>query len=165
MAALFVAPAQSQKSGRAEILFESARQKETLEGDLKGAIEQYRKIARTSDRALAAKALLRWAAVEREAGEVRKLDSTGFCLGMFADVAFEARQHILDPGDLLCLYTDGITDALEPGEAAVRALTEKKLVIGEALIGLANLLEAGVALDLARRARAIDRGGGTSAPD
>ena len=60
-----------------------------------------------------------------QAGEVRKLDSTGFCLGMFADVAFEARQHRLDPGDLLCLYTDGIT---ESRDAAKREFGEEGLV-------------------------------------
>jgi serine phosphatase RsbU (regulator of sigma subunit)/anti-sigma regulatory factor (Ser/Thr protein kinase) len=59
------------------------------------------------------------------AGEVRKLDSTGFCLGMFAEVAFETRQHKLDPGDLLCLYTDGIT---ESRDALKREFGEEGLV-------------------------------------
>ncbi|MBI3698370.1 MAG: hypothetical protein HY238_26470, partial [Acidobacteria bacterium] len=38
LAALLSVPGQAQKSSRAEVLLESARQKETLEGDLKGAI-------------------------------------------------------------------------------------------------------------------------------
>ncbi|MDH4197721.1 MAG: SpoIIE family protein phosphatase [Candidatus Aminicenantes bacterium] len=59
------------------------------------------------------------------AGEVRRLDSTGFCLGMFADVAFESGRVKLEPGDLLCLYTDGIT---ESRDAAKREFGEEGLV-------------------------------------
>ncbi len=58
------------------------------------------------------------------AGKVRRLESTGFCLGMFSDVAFEARRHQLEPGDLLCLYTDGIT---ESRDAAKREFGEEGL--------------------------------------
>ena len=43
-------------------------------------------------------------------GGVEKLDSTGFCLGMFDDSKYEPRELALGPGDLLCLYTDGITE-------------------------------------------------------
>jgi len=59
------------------------------------------------------------------AGDVRRLDSTGFCLGMFADVAFEAKKQKLEPGDILCLYTDGIT---ESRDAAKREFGEEGLV-------------------------------------
>src|SRR5687768_13075840 len=60
IAALLSMPGQAQKTSRAEVLFESARQKETLEGDLKGAIELYRKAAAEAgkDRATGAQALL-----------------------------------------------------------------------------------------------------------
>jgi serine phosphatase RsbU (regulator of sigma subunit) len=45
------------------------------------------------------------------AGGVRSLDSTGFCLGMFPSVSYETRTVRLEPGDILCLYTDGITES------------------------------------------------------
>ena len=45
------------------------------------------------------------------AGGTRFLDSTGFCLGMFQSVSYETRVVRLEPGDILCLYTDGITES------------------------------------------------------
>src|SRR5258706_9736064 len=48
-----------QKGGRTDLQLQAAINKETVEGDLKGAIEQYKKIAQGSDRAVAAKALVR----------------------------------------------------------------------------------------------------------
>src|SRR6266700_1900554 len=48
----------AQASRTAEVQFKAAQHKEQVEGDLKGAIEQYKKIAQGSDRAVAAKALV-----------------------------------------------------------------------------------------------------------
>jgi sigma-B regulation protein RsbU (phosphoserine phosphatase) len=48
-------------------------------------------------------------------GEVRRLDSTGFCLGMFSGVDYAAGSVHLAPGDLLCLFTDGITEGRNAG--------------------------------------------------
>jgi serine phosphatase RsbU (regulator of sigma subunit) len=42
---------------------------------------------------------------------VTRLDPTGFCLGMFPAVAYEVSQVTLDKGDMVVLFTDGITDA------------------------------------------------------
>src|SRR5260370_37917540 len=42
----------------ADVQFKAAQHKEEVEGDLKGAIEQYKKIAQSGDRTLAAKALV-----------------------------------------------------------------------------------------------------------
>ncbi len=60
VAAGLIIPASGQKNDRAEVLFEAARQKELLEGNLPAAIEDYKKIVanHADDRALAAKALL-----------------------------------------------------------------------------------------------------------
>jgi serine phosphatase RsbU (regulator of sigma subunit) len=44
-------------------------------------------------------------------GTVARLDPTGFCLGMFPAVAYEISQVTLDKGDMVVLFTDGITDA------------------------------------------------------
>ncbi len=43
-------------------------------------------------------------------GGVRRLESTGFCLGMFSGVEYGSGSVRLAPGDLLCLFTDGITE-------------------------------------------------------
>jgi tetratricopeptide (TPR) repeat protein len=47
------------KDDRAEVALQAAIKKETIDGDLKGAIEQYQRIAQSTNRAVAAKALLR----------------------------------------------------------------------------------------------------------
>jgi serine phosphatase RsbU (regulator of sigma subunit) len=44
------------------------------------------------------------------AGGVRSLDSTGFCLGMFPSVSYETKTVGFEPGEILCLYTDGIIE-------------------------------------------------------
>src|SRR5579862_3488658 len=44
---------------KAEVALRAAIEKETVQGDLKGAIEQYKKLANNSDHAVAAKALIR----------------------------------------------------------------------------------------------------------
>ncbi|MBP1778188.1 MAG: hypothetical protein H6Q86_4199, partial [candidate division NC10 bacterium] len=54
--------ASAQKPGRADVALEAAAKKEMVDGDLKGAIEQYQKVIAefsTTDRASAAKALVR----------------------------------------------------------------------------------------------------------
>lgn len=43
-------------------------------------------------------------------GGVQRLESTGFCLGMFSGVDYRSDSVRLAPGDLLCLFTDGITE-------------------------------------------------------
>ncbi|MGZ5439224.1 MAG: SpoIIE family protein phosphatase, partial [Candidatus Aminicenantales bacterium] len=44
-------------------------------------------------------------------GPARLLESTGLCLGMFPDQSYEERRIVMGPGDLLCLYTDGIVES------------------------------------------------------
>jgi serine phosphatase RsbU (regulator of sigma subunit) len=44
-------------------------------------------------------------------GEVRWLEGTGLCLGMLPGSAYEVRTEAMRPGDLLVLYTDGITES------------------------------------------------------
>lgn len=59
----------------ADVRLKAAQHKEEVEGDLKGAIEEYRKIAQNSDRAIAAKALIRMAGCYQKLGhaEARKV--------------------------------------------------------------------------------------------
>lgn len=47
-------------------------------------------------------------------GELTRLPATGVALGMFEQSVFAAQSTILDPGDLLLLYSDGITEAENP---------------------------------------------------
>ncbi len=45
-------------------------------------------------------------------GRIRTLDGTGMCLGMLPSMTYETATAPFGPGDLLCLYTDGITEAM-----------------------------------------------------
>lgn len=48
-------------------------------------------------------------------GEIRWLESPpGFFLGIMEDAQFETSRMILTPGDTLFLYTDGVTEAMNP---------------------------------------------------
>jgi sigma-B regulation protein RsbU (phosphoserine phosphatase) len=47
-------------------------------------------------------------------GEVRRLPPSGPAVGMLPGVAFEVRRERLEPGDLLLLFTDGVTEARDP---------------------------------------------------
>ena len=50
------------------------------------------------------------------ASGVRRLASSQGCiLGVFADAAYEDMSCAIAPGDILLLYTDGITEAMNPG--------------------------------------------------
>jgi sigma-B regulation protein RsbU (phosphoserine phosphatase) len=43
-------------------------------------------------------------------GQVRRLDPTGFCLGMFPAVSYDIAEVTVEKGETIVLYTDGITD-------------------------------------------------------
>jgi phosphoserine phosphatase RsbU/P len=45
-----------------------------------------------------------------KSGGLRRLDSTGLALGMFPDVRYESGTVRIEPGDLVCFFTDGITE-------------------------------------------------------
>jgi sigma-B regulation protein RsbU (phosphoserine phosphatase) len=52
-----------------------------------------------------------WPAIVVGHGGVLRIESTGLPLGMFSDADFSATRLYLDPGDMLFLYTDGLTEA------------------------------------------------------
>jgi serine phosphatase RsbU (regulator of sigma subunit) len=45
---------------------------------------------------------------------VESLGTGGFLLGVFPDAVYELGEVSLDPGDLLVLYSDGVTEAMDP---------------------------------------------------
>jgi Tol biopolymer transport system component len=59
----------AQKADQADVAFQAAINKEMVQGDLKGAIDQYKKLADGSDKAIAAKALLRMAGCYEKLGQ------------------------------------------------------------------------------------------------
>ena len=70
---LAISPAQAQqKPVDLEVQFKAAERKEQVDGDLKGAIEQYRQIVAQSgaNRSIAAKSLLRMAECYQKQGDV-----------------------------------------------------------------------------------------------
>ncbi len=52
----------------------------------------------------------------RADGRVEELGSGGVPLGLLPGSRYQAREVTVDPGDLLCLYSDGITEAESPEE-------------------------------------------------
>ena len=60
------------------------------------------------------------------AGKVKaRLKPTGPAVGMLSNMVFETQQVILEPGDLLFTFTDGVLDARNP---ASQLFTEKSLL-------------------------------------
>src|SRR5512140_9763 len=97
--ALAAAP---QRNGQADVLFERAVQKETADGDLKGAIEMYRKLAAGANRAVAAKALIRMGQCYEKLGDADARKAYERVVREFADqkdAVAEARRRLGDkPG-------------------------------------------------------------------
>jgi len=53
--------------------------------------------------------------VFRSDGRLETLNSGGLLLGMLSDMKYKQETITLDPGDVVVLYTDGITEAVGPG--------------------------------------------------
>jgi phosphoserine phosphatase RsbU/P len=51
----------------------------------------------------------------RADGSVEPLSGGGLALGMFPDLGYEERRCRMEPGDLLVLFSDGVTEASSPG--------------------------------------------------
>jgi len=56
------------------------------------------------------------ALLARAAGEVERLTASGPPLGVLAGASYQEHATALGPGDLLLVYTDGITEAADPDE-------------------------------------------------
>jgi sigma-B regulation protein RsbU (phosphoserine phosphatase) len=76
-------------------------------------------------------------------------------IGAMEDYAYQEESHLLRPGDLLLLYTDGVTEAMDPTEA----------LFGEArLLETACLLQAQCVIDLLGCTLASIKAFGSTAP-
>ena len=67
--------------------------------------------------------------IRRHDGRYERLGATGIALGMFDQSTYTSVETRLDPGELLILYSDGITEAENPSgqpfeEAGLQALIE-----------------------------------------
>jgi sigma-B regulation protein RsbU (phosphoserine phosphatase) len=62
----------------------------------------------------------------RKSGEVELLPCSGLALGLFPKRTYEEQEFQLHEGDLLCLYSDGVTEAqdLSENEFSLERLTE-----------------------------------------
>lgn len=97
--ATMLALAQAPRSIEAQ--FKAAQHKEEVEGDLKGAIEDYNRIAGGSDRSIAAKALLRVADCHRRLGDAEARAVYQRIVKEYADqpqALVEARNRLVELG-------------------------------------------------------------------
>ena len=56
------------------------------------------------------------ALLRRTSGRLDPLRATGVPLGMFPNASWKEESVTLEPGDLLCVYTDGISEALDAAD-------------------------------------------------
>ena len=92
-----VCAASQAKDDRAEVALEAAIKKEMVDGDLRGAIEQYSKIAQSGNRAAAAKALVRMGQCQERLGEAEARKAYEKVVREYADqteAAAEARTRL-----------------------------------------------------------------------
>lgn len=94
---LQVAPAQNSAQAKAEVALRVAMETETVKGDLKGAIEQYKKLAQGSNRAVAAKALIQMGECYEKLGSSEADKQYALVISKFSDqkeAVAQARAHL-----------------------------------------------------------------------
>ena len=86
--------------------------------------------------------------VHEHTRETVRLDSSGIVLGVDKTASYTVARFDLEPGDTLCLYTDGITEARNPdaeefGDDNLAARVQSAVAIGLPADGIAeNIFEA-----------------------
>jgi sigma-B regulation protein RsbU (phosphoserine phosphatase) len=78
--------------------------------------------------------------IRRANGRYERLPATGVALGMFEHSRYESVESRLDPGDMLVLYSDGITEAEDPSgqpleETGLELVLERYAAEPPAVIG------------------------------
>jgi serine phosphatase RsbU (regulator of sigma subunit) len=79
--------------------------------------------------------------IRRRDGRYERLGSTGVALGMFEQSKFTSVDTQLAPGEMLVMYSDGITEAEDPAgrpfeESGLETVVERHAREGPAEIGL-----------------------------
>ncbi|HEX4441485.1 MAG TPA: GAF domain-containing SpoIIE family protein phosphatase [Thermoanaerobaculia bacterium] len=72
------------------------------------------------------------ALLRRRSGALDQLGATGVPLGMFPKASWKELETRLEPGDLLCVYTDGVTEALDANDQEFGLERLSKIVGAEA---------------------------------
>jgi serine phosphatase RsbU (regulator of sigma subunit) len=96
----------------------------------------------------------------RAEGSTERLESNGLPLGLFPVAEYERAEVTLAPGDLVVLYTDGITEAADADGEEFGLERLEKVVKGQArepLIALAVAIETAVEVFAEERRFADDR--------
>ena len=126
-----------QQKGQQEVALQAAIRMETVEGNLKGAIEAYRKIAGGSDRAVAARALIRMGQCYERLGNSEARNAYGRVLREFGDQVQQAEEARVRLAALGAVGGDGRQSASAPLNTG---LTLKKIDFpGQGLTNFARL--------------------------
>jgi sigma-B regulation protein RsbU (phosphoserine phosphatase) len=72
------------------------------------------------------------ALLRRASGTIEPLKATGVPLGMFPNAAWKEEAVTLESGDLLCVYTDGVSEALDAADEEFGLERLGKLLVPEA---------------------------------
>jgi sigma-B regulation protein RsbU (phosphoserine phosphatase) len=56
------------------------------------------------------------ALLRKSSGDVERINATGVPIGMFPNATWREESVVMERGDLLCVYSDGITEALDAAE-------------------------------------------------
>jgi phosphoserine phosphatase RsbU/P len=85
---------------------------------------------------------------------------TGPIVGVIPDAQFTAGETVMEPNDLLCIYTDGVTDALNTDQVPfgrqqlIDLLMEEKMpgftcdtLLGDIALNLSQFIGAAVQFD------------------
>jgi len=80
--------------------------------------------------------------IRRRAGSIERLESSGLPLGILESATYREESGRLEPGDLIVMYTDGVTEAEDPGgeEFGVDRVADVVAAAEEDADGLCNRL-------------------------
>jgi sigma-B regulation protein RsbU (phosphoserine phosphatase) len=73
--------------------------------------------------------------------EIIPLNTEGFFVGVFKDTKFEEREVLLESGDRILFYTDGITEAKNAQMEEFGEERLKKIYLDEATSDISPLIE------------------------
>jgi phosphoserine phosphatase RsbU/P len=79
--------------------------------------------------------------VRANGGAVERLTSCGTILGIFPDLGYEVKQCRLEPGDVLTLFSDGVTEEQDPAGEEFGEERLSKLLVEKAGLGATALVE------------------------